>query len=68
MLASGGGTDDPNMSRIIQAQHIYRTFGVGLFPWQVDEMPVDWMDALTAYAVDMPEKAARINKVKRGKP
>ena len=67
MLAAGGGTDDYYLSRIIQAQYIYNTFGAALFPWQVDEMPVDWMDAIMAFVVDVPKKSARINKVKRGK-
>lgn len=64
MLASGGGTNDEYMTRIIKAQHIYKTFGVALYPWQVDDMPIDWMDAILAYTVDTPKKAARINKVK----
>jgi hypothetical protein len=68
VLAAGGGTDDYYLARIIQAQHIKNTFGVGIYPWQVDDMPVDWLDALMAYVIDVPKKSARINKVKRGKP
>jgi hypothetical protein len=67
VLAAGGGTDDPYLSRIIQAQYIYNTFGAALFPWQVDDMPADWMEAILAYTVDVPKKRARIDKVKRGR-
>jgi hypothetical protein len=67
VLASGGGTDDPYLTRIIKAQYIYKAFGVALYPWQVDDMPDDWMDAILSYSVDVPKKAERINKVKRGK-
>jgi hypothetical protein len=36
-------------------------------PWDVGEFPSDWMDAIRAYRIDTPAKAARINRVKHGK-
>ena len=68
MLASGGGTDDEYLSRIIKAQHIYHATGKAIYPWEVDDYPSDWLDAILSLQVDVPRKSARINKVKHGKP
>ena len=64
MLAAGGGTDDEYLTRIIKARHIYEATGKALYPWEVDDMPVDYMDAILCLQIDVPNKAERINKVK----
>ena len=68
MLASGGGTDDEYLSRIIKARHVFDATGYSVPPWEVDDLPVDWMDSILSLQIDVPKKAARINKVKHGKP
>lgn len=68
MLAAGGKTDDDYLSCIIKARHFYEATGKAVYPWEVDDLPIDWMDAVIALQIDVPAKTERINKVKRGRP
>lgn len=67
MLAAGGRTDDPYLTALITVRHIYEQTGMIVEPWNVGEFPSDWMDAIKALRVDVPAKAAKINRVKHGK-
>jgi hypothetical protein len=55
----GGSTDNPYITAIIRAQRIFQLTGHPVWPWEVDELPDDWLDAMRAYAVDVPAKAAK---------
>jgi hypothetical protein len=63
VLAAGGRTDDPYMTALITTQHIHNLTGMSIEPWNIGEFPADWMDAVKAYCIDYPSKAARIAKV-----
>lgn len=64
VLAAGGKTDDYYLTCIIKARHIYDATGKAVFPWEVDDIPIDWMDSVIALQVDVSNKRERINKVK----
>ena len=68
MLAAGGKTDDYYLACIIKARHVFDATGNAVLPWEVDDIPIDWMDSIISLQVDVPAKMERINKVKRGKP
>jgi hypothetical protein len=63
-LAAGGGTNDPYLSCIIKAQYIRDATGMIIPPWEVDDFPIDWMDAIHVLQVDVPGKRARIHGMK----
>jgi len=44
------------MRRVILANRIYNVTGNPCHPWEVDDYPDDWLDALTAFAVDVPRQ------------
>jgi len=44
------------MVKIIKANNIYLTCGVPVLPWEVDKWPDDWLDAITEFAYELPEK------------
>jgi hypothetical protein len=47
--------------RIIRAQKINRVVGgAAVMPWEVDELPDEWMDAFTGIADDLPEVTAMV--------
>lgn len=55
-LANGLATDDEYMVKVIQANNIYRIFGKSVYPWEIDQLPDDWLDAIMEFAVNLPEK------------
>lgn len=65
MLAKGKGTDEPHLVAILQAQLVNRLMGgVMVTPWNVDELPNDWLDAFDALVWELPsmrEGQAKIN-------
>lgn len=54
-LADGQGTSEPHLAAIFQAKMINQVMG-GAFvaPWDVDELPDEWLDVFRALAVDLP--------------
>lgn len=54
-LADGQGTSEPHLAAIFQARQINQALG-GAFvgPWDVDELPDEWLDAFRGLAVDLP--------------
>jgi hypothetical protein len=55
-LADGQGTSEAHVAAIIQAQMINRVLGGALVaPWEVDELPNEWLDVFRAMAVELPE-------------
>ena len=52
------------LAAILQAQHVNQTLGgVVVLPWEVDELPGDWLDAFDAVAVTLPRKVRNERKV-----
>lgn len=63
-LARGKGTDEPHLSSILMAQAINRIMGGALVtPWNLNDLPDDWLDAFSALAYDLPEMRAGQSKV-----
>ena len=50
------------MTALITTKHIHDLTGMTIEPWDVGEFPSDWLDAIKAYCVDYPNKAARIQR------
>jgi hypothetical protein len=47
--------------RIIRAQKINQVVGgAAVMPWEVDELPDEWMDAFAGIADDLPEVTAMV--------
>jgi glycogen debranching enzyme len=49
--------------RIIQAQKINQVTGAALMPWEIEEMPGEWMDAILAMADELREMQAARKQV-----
>jgi hypothetical protein len=56
ILAAGAPTEDSYMRRVIQANCVYQTTGQAVWPWEVDELPDDWLDAIVEFTQALPEK------------
>ena len=52
----GGSTDDPDMIALIQAQRIYSLTGHPVWPWELDEFPDTFLDAVRALTGDVEKK------------
>lgn len=49
------------MIRIIRAQKINQVVGgAAVMPWEVDELPDEWMDAFTGMVDDLPAVTAMV--------
>ena len=48
---------------VIKARHIYEATGKAIWPWEVDDMPSDYMDAILVLQVDVPKKRRKIESV-----
>jgi hypothetical protein len=47
---NGGKTSDPYLVMILQAQKVLMMTGQKLWPWEVGQLPTDWLDAICALA------------------
>lgn len=52
------------MSRVILSNIIYKTTGEIVSPLDVDNYPQDWLDAIRAFAIDLPKKRREIAEAK----
>lgn len=59
VLAADIPTDEPHLTAILRAQYIHHLTGHAVWPWEVDDLPDEWLDAYQALAVTMPEAAKR---------
>jgi hypothetical protein len=55
------------MIGLITAQYVRKYTGVIIPPWEAENFPSDWMDAIKAFYEDVPRKAEIIERVKHGK-
>lgn len=63
-LAEGGGTSEPRLSAIWLARMINSQVGGAVVaPWDVGELPGDWLDALIGMATEVPRMAQGKQKV-----
>ena len=63
-LAEGRGTSNPYLAGILLAQRINSTVGYPLVaPWEVDQLPGDWLDAFMALSDRLPAMRAGKRKV-----
>ena len=63
-LAEGRGTSEPMLVKIWLARTINSQLGGAIVaPWEVDELPGEWLDALTGMATNVPAMAAGKQKV-----
>jgi len=54
-VARRGATQHPALRQILTAQIINRTLGgVVVRPWEVDELPDEWIDTIMALATELP--------------
>ena len=62
--ARSGNTDHPLISRITLSRMINQALG-GAFvaPWEVDELPVEFIDAVIAVATELPQIRSNMGKV-----
>jgi len=60
VLAAGGATDDPYLARVIQAKHIWSATGRAIDPWEVDDYPPDWLEAVCAHEVEVPKRREKV--------
>lgn len=53
---------------ILQAQAINQVLGgLVVMPWEVEELPDEWIDALRMFAVDLPKMERQRKEVERVK-
>ena len=52
----GSYTNDPMLIRVIQANHIHQLLGKSIWPWEVDDLPEDWLEAIETIAVEVPNR------------
>jgi hypothetical protein len=57
LIVDGIATIDPYMVNVLQARKIYQVTGHAIYPWEVDDFPTDWIDAILAIAGAHPTKA-----------
>jgi len=53
-LSAGRRTSDPLLTAYITAQRINHLTGASIAPWEVAELPEEWVDAARGLAVDLP--------------
>ena len=49
------------MVKVITAKHIYHATGHAVWPWEIDQLPDDWTDAILEYESAYPRKRALYN-------
>ena len=78
LLSKGKATSEPHLAAILQAQVVNRVMGgVMVTPWDIDQMPNDWLDAFDVLVWQLPDmrsaqakinaKMAELRKPKNGK-
>lgn len=65
-LSIGVATSDPYLVAIIKAQDIYHAIGKSVWPWEIDDLPSDWKQALKAIASDYPKARAAYKELNDG--
>jgi len=59
-----GGTSHPLLAAIVRARNINQALGGALVgPWDVVDMPSEWIEALDGFTVDMPSMKSGLKKV-----
>lgn len=58
-----GATSNPLLVRIELAKQINRVCGTGIGPWEVDQLPDDFIDAVRAMETDLSTMRANWQKV-----
>lgn len=63
-LADGHGTSEPHLSAILRCQAYNQAMGGAvLAPWEVSDLPGEWMEVLDAMVYRLPGMAAGRRKV-----
>lgn len=63
-IAGGTGTREPHLAAILRSQAYNQVMGgTVLAPWDVQELPGEWIDALHMMAYQYPEMAAKRQEV-----
>jgi len=63
-LAEGRGTSNPYLAGILMAQRINTAVGYPLVaPWEVEDLPGEWLDAFMALTDRLPAMRAGKQKV-----
>ncbi len=63
-MARRGSTNDPILAAIYTAQNVNAALG-GQFvtPWDVGQLPQEWVDACIAMSVDLPKMKANMKEM-----
>lgn len=63
-LADGRGTREPHLKAILRAQRYNQAMGGAVItPWEIEELPGEWRDALEGIAYQVEGLAAGRKKV-----
>ena len=63
-MAKQGATNHPLLSSIVLARQINRVCGTTIGPWDVDDLPDVWLDAIGAMTGELDEIRAGLQRVK----
>lgn len=62
-IARTGRTNDERLIRIIRAQKINKVVGgAAVMPWEVDELPEEWLDLFTGMVDELPEVSRMVKE------
>jgi hypothetical protein len=64
-VAQQGRTTHPQLSRIYLARTFNGLCGAVIAPWEIDDLPDEWLDALLALTDDLPELQSGLQQVKQ---
>lgn len=68
IAAQSGATTDPVLTNINMAQMANRLHGGPVVAaWEIDQLPDDWLDAIVATSVELPEYERGFAKVEKHK-
>jgi hypothetical protein len=60
-IARSGQTNDERLIKIIRAQQINHVVGgAAVMPWEVDELPEEWLDLFTGMVDELPAMTAMV--------
>lgn len=62
-MAKQGATSHPLLANIVLARRINQVCGTALGPWDVDDLPDTWLDAIVAMTSELDEMRAGLAKV-----
>lgn len=67
-LSAGRSTNQAMAVKILQAQAVNQVLGgVVVTPWNVDELPDEWLDAFQMFAKDLKDMVAQRQEAERVK-